>query len=83
MDPRWIPTTRPGLDPQPAVPETPEEKLRAAFAMHAAALDLLRQALRRRQPEISEERVEEQVVRWLRTRPGAEFGDGPGIPREL
>jgi len=81
MDPRWIPTTRPGLVPLPAPPEPPEEKLRAAFALHEEALTLLRQGLRRR--GVSEEHLEEHVTAWLHTRPGAEFGDGPGVPREL
>jgi hypothetical protein len=64
--------------------ETPTEKLRIAFALIDVAERMLRQRLRQRlrreSPEISEQALEERVGAWYARRPGAEFGDGVGIP---
>jgi len=60
--------------------ETPAEKLRIAFSLIEVAERMLRQRLRREQPEISEDELEERVGAWYARRPGAEFGDGVGIP---
>ena len=65
--------------PEPAR-ETPGEKLRIAFALIDVAERMLRQRLRREYPEISDEVLEERVGAWYSRRPGAEFGDGVGIP---
>jgi hypothetical protein len=40
----------------------------------------MRQNLRRRNPEASEEEIEEGIREWLGRRPGAEHGDGVGRP---
>jgi len=40
----------------------------------------MRQNLRRRNPEASEEEIEKGIRQWLRRRPGAEDGDGVGRP---
>jgi hypothetical protein len=60
--------------------ETPAEKLRIAFALIDVAERMLRQRLRRESPDISEQALEERVAAWYARRPGAEFGDGEGIP---
>jgi hypothetical protein len=60
--------------------ETPTEKLRITFALIDIAERMLRQRLRRESPEISEQVLEERVGAWYARRPGAEFGDGVGIP---
>ena len=44
---------------------------------------MMRLNLRRRHPELGEEEIEDLLVAWLRTRPGAERGDCPGLPRAL
>jgi hypothetical protein len=60
--------------------DTPSEKLRIAFALIDVAERTLRQRLRRESPEMSEQSLEERVGAWYARRPGAEFGDGVGIP---
>ncbi len=54
------------------------EKLRAAFELHEVSADLMRQNLRRRNPEAAEAEIEELLANRLRTRPGAEHGDSAG-----
>ncbi|HEY5377447.1 MAG TPA: hypothetical protein VIK01_27395 [Polyangiaceae bacterium] len=63
-----------------SVRETPSEKLRIAFALIDVAERMLRQRLRRESPDISEASLEERVSAWYARRPGAELGDGVGIP---
>lgn len=58
----------------------PADKLQAAFELHEAGVALMRQNLRRRHPDASQERIEELLTAWLRTRPGAEYGDAVGHP---
>jgi len=60
--------------------ETPTEKLRMAFSLIEVAERMLRQRLRRESPDISNEALEERIAAWYARRPGAEFGDGVGIP---
>jgi hypothetical protein len=38
----------------------------------------MRQNLRRRHPDESEEAIERRLTEWLHTRPGAEWGDAWG-----
>jgi hypothetical protein len=59
---------------------SPAEKLRAALELHEAGVALMRQNLRRRNPDASAADVEELLSAWLRTRPGAEHGDAAGRP---
>ena len=60
--------------------ETPTEKLRIAFALIDVAERMLRQRVRRESPGISDQVLEERVGAWYARRPGAELGDGVGIP---
>ena len=46
-------------------------------------VDLMRQNLRRRHPEASEEDIERLLHEWLLQRPGAESGDCPGRPVDV
>jgi hypothetical protein len=57
-------------------------RLRLAFELYAAGESMMRQSLRRRYPEASDAEIEERLVEWLLTRPGAEFGDAEGRPVE-
>lgn len=52
-------------------------RLREALRMHDEGVALMRQTLRRKHPDASDERIEEMLLAWLRERPGAEHGDGP------
>jgi Rv0078B-related antitoxin len=56
------------------------ERLRVALDLFAAAEALMRQKLRRRQPNASPAEIEAGIVAWLSERPGAEDGDAPGRP---
>ncbi|HVT44938.1 MAG TPA: hypothetical protein VMT00_11145 [Thermoanaerobaculia bacterium] len=58
-------------------------RLRAALELHDAGVALMRQNLVRRHPEATPEEIERLLGQWLRTRPGAEHGDGEGIPRAI
>jgi hypothetical protein len=60
--------------------ETPAERLRTTFELIEVAERMLRQRVRRELPDISDEALEERVSAWYERRPGAEFGDGEGIP---
>lgn len=57
---------------------TPAEKLRAALELHDVGVELMRQNIRRRNPEASEDEVDVLLAEWLRTRPGAKYGDTIG-----
>lgn len=56
------------------------QRMELAFDLYEAAEEIMRQNLRRRNPEASEEEIEEGIREWLRRRPGAEHGDGEGRP---
>lgn len=63
----------------PARPaEGPAERLRVALDLYELCEGLYRQRLRRERPGASPEEIDEAIGRWLRHRPGAEYGDGPG-----
>ncbi|MBL8923249.1 MAG: hypothetical protein JNJ54_30640 [Myxococcaceae bacterium] len=62
---------------------SPEEKLRLAFEMHDLGCAMMRENLRRRFPDETDEQLERRFVEWLQTRPGAEHGDAVGRPRPL
>lgn len=55
-------------------------RLRSAFDLYAAALDIQRVNLRRRHPEATEAELEQRLHAWLLDRPGAPLGDGDGVP---
>lgn len=57
---------------------SPAEKLRAALELHEVGVAVMRQNLRRRHPDAPHSRIEQLLAAWLRTRPGAEHGDGVG-----
>lgn len=56
------------------------QRMELAFDLYEAAEEIMRQNLRRRNPEASEEEIEEGIREWLGRRPGAEHGDGEGRP---
>jgi hypothetical protein len=59
------------------------ERLRVTFELFDAGVALMRQNLRRRHPDAPDAEIEERLTQWLHHRPGAEFGDSPGVVRPL
>jgi hypothetical protein len=58
------------------------ERMRVAFDLYDVGEQLLRQRFRREHPEMSPEAIEARVQEWRLRRPGAELGDGEGVPVE-
>jgi hypothetical protein len=56
-------------------PLDPAAKLRLAFELFEAGVDLMRQKLRRQHPDLDAAAIERLVAEWVSTRPGAEHGD--------
>lgn len=56
------------------------EKFRLTLELHETGVDLMRQNLRRRNPDESEKQIEKRLIHWLQTRPGAEQGECSGRP---
>jgi hypothetical protein len=63
--------------------ETLRERLLATFEMFDFGVDMMAANLRRRHPDASPEEIERLLDAWLLERPGAEEGDGPGVPVSL
>jgi hypothetical protein len=60
-------------------------RMRIAFDLYEAAEEIMRQNLRRRHPEATEEEIERDLVSWLREQPvrprrslSSRFGRGRG-----
>ena len=58
-------------------------RLRTALELFRDGEALMRQNLRRRHSDASDEEIELAMVAWVRTRPGADHGDCPGKPTSL
>lgn len=56
------------------------ERFRMALHLFELSERMLRQKLRRRHPQASEDEIEAMIAAWLEHRPGAEHGDGVGKP---
>ncbi len=56
------------------------QRLELAFDLYEAGEQIMRQNLKRRQPDAGHEEIEQRLVEWLYKRPGAELGDGVGRP---
>ncbi|HEY6173608.1 MAG TPA: hypothetical protein VIX73_04155 [Kofleriaceae bacterium] len=63
--------------------ETARDRLLVAFEMFEFGVEMKAAALRRRHPDASPEQLEHMLETWLAERPGAEHGDGPGVPVSL
>lgn len=57
-----------------------EQRLRQALAMFDDGVALMRQNLRRRDPDAPEEEIDRRLRAWLQERPGAPHGDAEGPP---
>jgi len=60
---------------------TAGERIEAALELFDLSVDLLRTRLRREEPALRHEEIEEAVRSWLHRRPGAADGDSAGRPR--
>ena len=58
--------------------EAAARRFRLALDMFATGEALMRQRLRRLQPQWTEAQIEGAIGEWLRRRPGAEDGDAAG-----
>ncbi len=58
-------------------------RFRRTLELFEDGVELMRQNLRRQNPEASEAEIAALLGRWLRTRPDAEAGDCPGRVRRL
>jgi hypothetical protein len=64
-------------------PETMGEKLQGALDLADMGIALMRQNLRRANPDASDEEVDRLLDDWLGSRPGAVLGDCPGRVRTV
>lgn len=53
-------------------------RLRLAFDLFAFGESMMRQRLLREHPDLSVAAIEDRLLAWLATRPGAETGDADG-----
>ena len=72
-----------GLRTAKPAAETLRDRLIAAFEMFDLGVDMMAANLRRRHAHASPEEIERLLDEWLLERPGAEVGDGPGVPVSL
>lgn len=59
---------------------SPAQRIRVALDLYELGEKMYRQRLRRERPGITDAELDEQIIRWLHDRPGAEFGDMQGVP---
>jgi hypothetical protein len=62
---------------------TSSDVLRPTIDLFEVGVEIMRQNLRRDDPLADDEEIDRRLSQWLRTRPGAEFGDCPGRPVDL
>jgi hypothetical protein len=62
----------------PSSSSTAAEAFRTTLELFETGVALMRQNLRRANPDAPEEVIEESLGAWLHERPGAEYGDCPG-----
>lgn len=55
-------------------------RLEMALEMFEDGVLIMRENIRRRYPDASSAEVEDRLATWLAERPGAELGDGDGVP---
>ncbi len=58
----------------------PARRLEVALELADLAVELVEARVRRENPQLSDREVAAVVLRWQRTRPGAEHGDALGVP---
>jgi hypothetical protein len=63
--------------------ETLADRLLMTFELFEFGVEMMAANLRRRHPGATPEEIERLLEAWLAERPGAELGDGPGVPVPL
>jgi hypothetical protein len=63
--------------------ETLADRLAMAFELFEFGVEMMAANLRRRHPGATPDEIERLLEAWLAERPGAELGDGPGVPVPL
>lgn len=58
-------------------------RLRVALELADTGVSLMRQNLRRANPDVPAGAIEDMLREWINHRPGAESGDCPGSIRDL
>jgi len=61
-------------------PDDPAAKLVLACELFDTGVAMMRENILRRMPNAPDEAIAEALAAWLHERPGAEFGDAPGVP---
>ena len=69
--------------PKNGAPSTVVESFRATLDLFQTGVDVMRQTLRRGDPEASAEEIDRRLRAWLLERPGAASGDSPGRPVDV
>lgn len=59
------------------------ERLRLTLELCDFGVEMKAAQLRRAHPDASPATIDRMVADWLGERPGAELGDGPGVPVPL
>ncbi|NJL26728.1 MAG: hypothetical protein HC897_02065 [Thermoanaerobaculia bacterium] len=54
-----------------------KERLQAVLDLYETAEEMMRMKIRRRNPSLSDEEVEQQLIRWLEKRPDFAVGSEP------
>lgn len=60
--------------------ETAAQKLRLALDLYESGVDMMRQTLRRRFPDLDDKSIEELLIERLLARDCAPHGDAAGVP---
>jgi hypothetical protein len=63
--------------------ETLADRLIMTFELFEFGVEMMAANLRRRHPGATPDEIERLLEAWLAERPGAELGDGPGVPVPL
>lgn len=63
--------------------ETVADRLALTLGLFEFGVDMMAANLRRRYPGATHDEIEDRLEAWLAERPGAEQGDGPGVPVPL
>jgi hypothetical protein len=63
--------------------ETASDRLALTLALFEFGVEMMTANLRRRYPDATPDEIERRLDAWLTERPGAEQGDGEGVPVPL
>jgi hypothetical protein len=59
------------------------DAFRTTLDLFDTGVELMRQNLRRQDPQANEDAIDRRLRQWLLERPGAELGDSPGRPVDV